>query len=394
MRARNRFLEITLASLLCATGLTACSDSSNTAPVSEAGPAAAPDMPGPFAVGRSTFTATDPARDSRSLAVEVWYPVDEADRRAGDLTSYELAPGIGLPSALAMDDLPVSRRPGQILLVYSHGYGGINTAAVALTETLASHGFIVASPEHTGNSQNSQDDTFDEAASRRVPDLSFVIDTLFARGRDPGDMFYGRFDEERVGVVGHSFGGMTAVGMAAGWAGAAPDPRVQAIVPMSAVIRAELQSDERSGPNAGFTRAQLESITVPVMLVGGTEDFDVFLENNDIAFSEIVNSPAVYQVDIIGANHTHFANVCDIGNLLIGLGILQDSWPLVGAEDLLEPYAMTCTPDAFPIEEAFRLQNLFTVSFFKRHLLDDRRYDDFLAPAYAAGEPAATLKAK
>lgn len=394
MRARNRFLEITLASLLCATGLTACSDSSNTAPVSEAGPAAAPDMPGPFAVGRSTFTATDPARDSRSLAVEVWYPVDEADRRAGDLTSYELAPGIGLPSALAMDDLPVSRRPGQILLVYSHGYGGINTAAVALTETLASHGFIVASPEHTGNSQNSQDDTFDEAASRRIPDLSFVIDTLFARGRDPGDMFYGRFDEERVGVVGHSFGGMTAVGMAAGWAGAAPDPRVQAIVPMSAVIRAELQSDERSGPNAGFTRAQLESITVPVMLVGGTEDFDVFLENNDIAFSEIVNSPAVYQVDIIGANHTHFANVCDIGNLLIGLGILQDSWPLVGAEDLLEPYAMTCTPDAFPIEEAFRLQNLFTVSFFKRHLLDDRRYDDFLAPAYAAGEPAATLKAK
>lgn len=394
MKTGNNFLRGIAAILCFVAALTACSDSSNTTPSPLEAPAAAPDMPGPFAVGRSTFTATDPARDDRSLTVEVWYPVDEPDRREGDFTSYELAPGIGLPSALAMDDLPVSRRPGQILLVYSHGYGGINTAAVALTETLASHGFIVASPEHTGNSQNSQDDSFDEAASRRVPDVSFLIDTLFERGRDPGDMFYGRFDEERVGVVGHSFGGMTAVGMAAGWAGAAPDPRVQAIVPMSAVIRAELQRDERSGPNAGFTRAQLERITVPVMLMGGTEDVDVFLENNDIAFSEIVNSPAVYQLDIIGANHTHFANVCDIGNLLIGLGIPQDTWPLVGAGDLLEPYAMTCTPEAFPIQEAFRLQNLFTVSFFRRHLLDDRRYDDFLAPDYAAGEPAATLKAK
>ncbi len=396
MKVFASLLPAVCAGLLFVTGLSACSDSSDSAvaaPVST--PAAAPDAPGPFAVGRSTFTAIDPMRDSRSLAVEAWYPVDKEDRpEDAEATSYELAPGIGLPSALAADDLPVSDATGHPLLVYSHGYGGINTASVALTETLASHGFIVVSPEHTGNSQNSQDDSFDEAASRRVPDVSFLIDTMFERGRDPGDPFYQRIDEARVGAVGHSFGGMTALGMAAGWAGAEADPRVKAIVPMSAVIRAELQSDERSGPNAGFTQEQLERITVPVMLVGGTEDFDVFLENNSIAFSEMSNAPDVYQLDIIGANHTHFANVCDIGNLLIGLGIMQDTWPAIGAEDLLEPYAMTCTPDAFPIEEAFRLQNLFTVSFFRRHLLDDTRYDAYLTPEAAADEPAAILKVK
>jgi predicted dienelactone hydrolase len=394
MRRDTRTLPGILLGLLLVTGLVACSDSSDTPVAALAAPAPAPDQPGPYAVGRSSFTALDAARGNRSLAVEVWYPVDEADRLDGPLTSYELAPGIGLPSALAMDDLPVSGRPDQVLLVYSHGYGGINTASVALTETLASHGFIVVSPEHTGNSQNSGDDSFDEAAARRVPDVSFLIDTMFARSRDPDDMFYQRVSADRVGVVGHSFGGMTAVGMASGWAGAEPDPRVRAIVPMSAVIRAELQSDERSGPNAGFTPEQLARITIPVMLVGGTEDFDVFLENNRIAFAEMTNSPAVYQLDIIGANHTHFANVCDIGNLLLSLGLTQDLWPAVGAEDLLEPYAMTCTPDAFPIDEAFRLQNLYAVSFFRRHLLDDDRYDAFLTPGFADSEPAVNFSAK
>jgi len=275
--------------------------------------------------------------------------------------------------------------------VFSHGYGGINTASVVLMETLASHGFIVISPEHTGNSQASNDDTFDEAAAKRVPDVSFLIDTMIDRSHDQGDIFYKRINENRVGVVGHSFGGMTSVGMATGWAGADPDPRVEAIVPISAVFEAELQSDERTGPNAGFTAEQLGSITVPAMLIGGTEDINVFIENNSIAFSQMTNSPHVYQVDIIGANHTHFANVCDIGNLLIELGIVQDSWPAIGAEDLLEPYATTCNAEAFPIGEVVRLQNLYVVSFFKRHLLDDRRYDYYLSGDFAEREPAVTI---
>lgn len=63
------------------------------------------------------------------LAVETWYPVDEEDREESPRTSYELGPGIGLESAIAVDDLPVSKREKQSLLVFSHGYGGINTAS-------------------------------------------------------------------------------------------------------------------------------------------------------------------------------------------------------------------------------------------------------------------------
>ncbi len=295
---------------------------------------------------------------------------------------------------VALDGVPVADGGRRNLLIFSHGFGGIRTQSVELVEALASHGFVVVSPEHTGNSQASMEDSFDQAAANRVPDVSFLIDAMLARSADPADLFFDRIAEQGVGVVGHSFGGMTAVGAAAGWAGADADPRVGAIVPISAVIDAELQSDERDSPNAGFSAAQLASIRIPVMLIGGTEDVNVFIENNAIAFEQITGAPRVYKVDIAGANHTHFANVCAIGDLLIELGLGQDAWPSVGAEALLDPYNATCTPDVFPIAEATRLQNLYAVAFFKRHLLGQVGYESFLSVGFAETEPAISLAVK
>lgn len=353
-----------------------------------------PDQLGNFAVGHSTFTAVDEDRGDRPIPVDVWYPVDADEQQDEPRTSYPLAAGIGLDSDVAVDDLPVSKRPEQTLLLFSHGYGGINTQSTVLMEALASHGFIVVSLEHTGNSQVSNTDDFDTAASNRVPDVSFLIDTMLKRSADPDDAFYNRIDTERVGVLGHSFGGMTAIGAAAGWAGAMQDPRVAAIAPISAVIDGELQSDTRTGPNAGFSAASLAMITEPVLLLGGTQDVNVPVENNAIAFEQMVSAQRVYQVDIIGANHNHFANVCGIGDLLIELGISQDLWPDIGAEDLLEPYALTCTDEVFPIDEVIRLQNIYLVAFFKRHLLNEQGYDQYLSSDYANTEAAVNLRVR
>jgi predicted dienelactone hydrolase len=47
--------------------------------------------------------------------------------------------------------LPISSRGPFPLLLFSHGSGGDLNAYVSLTQYLASHGYIVAAPEHTGN---------------------------------------------------------------------------------------------------------------------------------------------------------------------------------------------------------------------------------------------------
>mgnify|MGYP001822686114 FL=1 len=371
----------------------------DSAVTTEADPAPPPDVEAPdalggFEVGHTSFEAADADRDGRSLPIEIWYPVDPGTAGDATTTDLPLAPGIGLESEVAVEDPPVSDRADQPLVVFSHGYEGINTQSVDLMETLASHGFVVASPEHVGNSQASPGDPFDEAAANRVPDVSLVIDAMTERNRDPDDAFAGRLDEENVAVVGHSFGGMTALGTAAGWAGAEPDPRVVAIVPISAVIDGDLQASERSGPNAGFTTAQLASVEVPVMLVGGTEDESVPIENNDLAFDQLTESPAVMNVAIQGATHTHFANVCTFGELLIGLGIDEAAWPDIGAEDLVEPYRVTCTPDVFPIAEAVRLQNLYIVAYLRRHQLGEEDYGWFLTEDFAEAEPAVTFETR
>ena len=113
---------------LLAVGFSACGDNDPEQPVD------APDGLGAFGVGHTSFTPVDASRDDRSLLVDVWYPVDGEDVRDSPRTTYELAAGIGLDSEVAVDGLLVSARQDQTLLVFSHGYGGINTQSVELME--------------------------------------------------------------------------------------------------------------------------------------------------------------------------------------------------------------------------------------------------------------------
>jgi len=192
-----------------------------------------PGTPGTWAVGHFSFKAIDSARDNRTLKADVWYPVDPEDATFGIYRTYPMVFFWGITSDIAIANAAVSAVEDRTLIVFSHGYRSNNIQSTQLMETLASHGFIVVSPEHTGNAQSSPTDTWEEAAAKRVPDVSFIIDTMIARSNDPEDVFYGRIDDTAVGVTGHSFGGHTSMGMVVGWAGASPDPRVAAVAPIS-----------------------------------------------------------------------------------------------------------------------------------------------------------------
>ena len=342
----------------------------------------APDELGPYAVGHTGFELIDPSREDRPLPVQAWYPADP-EGAVGDPTQYELVAGLlTLISDNAIDDLPVNDSPWRPLVVFSHGSGGINVQSVVLMETLASHGFVVVAPNHTGNTTFDPPIPFAEMAIHRPLDISFVIDHMLERSGDPEDMFFLRINPLAIGVAGHSFGGYTALAMAAGYAAGsvAPDPRVRAIVPISAVTG--LFGDE-----------ELESIRIPTLLLGGTADTVVPIDPQTVRAMELIESFHLYRVDIDGATHTHFANVCDMGNVLIDLGFPPELWSLFpGGDILIAAWAETCVEEAFPIDEAVRLQNLYTVAFLRRHLRLDLRYSPYLTESYSQeNEPSATL---
>jgi predicted dienelactone hydrolase len=254
-----------------------------------------------------------------------------------------------------------------------------------LVETLASHGFVVASPEHTGSTYVDDSDSLGVAATRRVPDVKFLIDEILRRSQSEDDLLSGSIDADAIAVVGNSFGGSTAMGVAAGWAGASADPRVKAVVPISGVIDATGWSFDT------FDAEELGAVRVPVMLIGATEDENVPIENNEYAFDGLVGSRAVYQVNVVGANHYHFAAACTFIDAALALGI---SWSLIGSLFSMQEYDETCGPDAFPAEQAFRIANLYTVAFLKRHLEGDERYSRYLTSAYADTEPDVEFRSR
>ncbi len=337
-----------------------------------------PDAIGPWAVGHAHFEAVDANRGNRTLAVDVWYPVDAEDA-VGEPAFYELIEIIltfGITSQVAIADAPITDRHFLPLVVFSHGSGGINIQSISLMEALASHGFFVASPTHTGNStfDGPDDVPFEDIATDRPKDVSFLIDLLLARSADASDAYHQSISPVAIGVTGHSFGGFTALAMAAGYGASAfgpvlPDRRVRAILPIS-------------GSSGAFSDDELRAVRIPALFLGGTLDTAVPIDPETTRPFGLVSSRALYRADVIDATHTHFANICDIAQVLIDIGIGPASWPNVGAGALIEPYQQTCIPPALPLATAVRLEILYSVAFFRRHLLHDLRYAPFLTETY------------
>jgi predicted dienelactone hydrolase len=192
---------------------------------------------GPFPVGVRSVSLP---RGERRLQVELWYPADDAfagaDLDPAQRDRYQMMPGVPMTWQAAVRDAPARAADAPWpLVVFSHGLGGHRRQSTFLCTHLASHGYVVAAPDHPGTTfldalglfsgRRSGGDrmrAWVEAGMHTRPgDASAVIDGLL------GGALALRVDPARVGMCGHSFGGWTTLTTVA------RDPRVRAAVALA-----------------------------------------------------------------------------------------------------------------------------------------------------------------
>ncbi|MED4122941.1 hypothetical protein P4641_03010 [Halalkalibacterium halodurans] len=231
-----------------------------------------PEPTGPYEIGVTNFHWVDPDREevegvngNRELMVRIWYPAELTegglkapyafDPSYTELVSKELPYyykallySVIQTETHSFANVPVADHGAPYpVLILSPGYGNSNFMYTSQAETLASHGYIVCSIEHTyytglptlfpdGRIVYEQIDLedgrdLDEEITVWVDDVQFVLDQLQKWNEsDPQNLLNGRLDMDRVGMLGHSFGGATTAQVMH------QDPRIRAGVNMDGFL--------------------------------------------------------------------------------------------------------------------------------------------------------------
>jgi predicted dienelactone hydrolase len=250
-----------------------------------------------------TVHARDTAR-ARLFPCEVWYPAaaQHAGQDAAPSTQdFFTLPTGGTPrSQMAVRD--AAARPGTYpLVIFSHPSGGHRRTATFLCTHLSSHGYLVAALDHSevlvAELMRREGETDEQKAARwaaviagRVPDIRFLLDQLLSRAAWDSEA---NIDPTRIGIVGHSFGGWTAL------ATPAEDSRIRAVV--------ALAPGGSSRPKPGILPASLTfnwGRAVPTLYLVAEDDVSLPLAG---MYELFARTPATKQMFVLRrADHMHF----------------------------------------------------------------------------------------
>ncbi len=180
-----------------------------------------PFVRGRFPVGVRTLQALDTVRN-RLFPCEVWYPA--AAQYAGQDIAPETQDRFTVPlretprSQMAVRD--AAARPGTYpLIIFSHSSGAGRRSATFLCTHLSSHGYLVAALDHSemvatelarkeAETDEQKTARWEALIASRVPDIAFLLDHLFNSAAWDSEA---KPDPASIGIVGHSFGGWTAL---------------------------------------------------------------------------------------------------------------------------------------------------------------------------------------
>lgn len=318
-----------------------------------AGPQPDPSLEFPGA-GITERIWTDQSRN-RTLKAALWYPT----REAPETVRYLAFRGYAKAEAA----IPPGRYP---LIIISHGTGSHRYAQFYMAEFLAARGYMVLSVEPPFDNAFDDKDTRTAANLWNRPgDISVALDRLVA------DEQLGAFvDQDRIGMIGHSVGGYTAVAVA----GAVPDPaRLDAYCeqyPEDRYMCCKAESQKTSpfrykdmttlwdkrikaiflmAPALGqaFGDGAMDRVTIPVCLIASGRD-EVLPEPHNIGqyLKVLPRQPEFHEFPEAG--HFAYLPVCP---LVVKVVAMQ-----------------ACTDAGTPRQEIHPLVNRMSLDFFNRNL--------------------------
>jgi predicted dienelactone hydrolase len=373
-----------------------------------------PDAPayalhGPYWVGTREFVIED---DERPLSISVWYPALNLEGLEESLTYTDIQvkfePPSDMPPTLAghaLRDAPADMSGGPYpLIINSGGFGTYRQSYAFLTEHLASYGFVVLAPDHIER-LDAPEPGKDEIS--RIQDLQRVIAYAEALTAEGGAMA-GMIDMDGIAVMGSSSGAETSLALGGArinfkaftaWCKALPsgdpaypmacEPYMEVEAEMAAVAGLDTVPDGL-WPSWGdpriraiipivtgtslFQPSGLESVTIPMMTIGGTNDTWALPDWGAYPAYEYVSSQQKALVMFNGADHFTFWSKCADQPWLIG-------------------WFWSCSDLVWDMDRAHDLINHFTTAFLLDVLKGDQEAHAALAPE-AVSFPGITYTAK
>ena len=268
------------------------------------------------------------------------------------------------------------------LAIITHGFGAKAADYKSLAKHLASHGYIVALPEHAISNIEYESAIAEEAGvnmnpvefSSRPQDITYLLDRL-----EKHPDWQGKIDWSQVGILGHSLGGTTALLVSGAdlnlnkiqnscqydrfflnvslflqcRAKNLPpgdynfrDPRIKAVIALNSIGSLVLGAESMS------------KITIPTLIIGGTRDsIAPFIDEQVHPFLWLTTTHK-YLATVVGGGHVASS--------------IQDR--SVEVSDLLTDSESSIDSDYF---------NVLSLAFFETYIRDRPKYQSYLTASYA-----------